>query len=51
MNKSIEKKREGAEVRTNAYENLSGTAGNIVFQKNNRLRIKKIQGRRKRTKT
>lgn len=32
----------------NWQENLSGTVGNIVFQKNNRIRIRKIQGQRKR---
>lgn len=38
------------EVINNWEENLSGTIGNIVFQKNNRLRIRKIQGQRKRRK-
>jgi hypothetical protein len=39
---------ETATVENNWQENLSGTIGNVVFQKNNRIRIKKIQGRRKR---
>lgn len=43
-----EKERVGGEVITNPFEFLSGTIGNIVFQNNNRLRIKKIQGQRKR---
>jgi hypothetical protein len=40
---------ETATVENNWQENLSGTVGGVVFQKNNRIRIRKIQGKRKRT--
>lgn len=39
---------ETAEITNNFQENISGTVGNVVFQKNNRLRIRKLQGQRKR---
>lgn len=38
----------GAEVINNFQENISGKIGGVVFQKNNRLRVAKIQGKRKR---
>lgn len=46
--KNNEKERIGGEILTNPFEFISGTIGNIVFQKNNKLRIRKIQGQRKR---
>lgn len=37
----------GAEQINNWQENITGTIGNVVFQKNNRLRVRKIQGQRR----
>lgn len=39
---------ETAKEKNNWQANLSGTIGNVVFQKNNRIRVRKIQGQRKR---